>query len=303
MLSPAVTFLNGFSSRLGSLGLLTFPDALPADAQFCRLFSYAGGQWGSQDLKFQCKSITVKSDPARSYKAWWVLGKNGELAEIAGGAPTLRQIPGAGLMGLSEPYGYVEAIKSIGGELYVCGHGRQVYKQVGNDWVSIAGHILTHEPACGFFDIDGADAQHVYAVGWHGEIYFHDGQAWHRDDSPTTAHLGAVRCLGPDDVWICGNQGIVLHGHFNQWQRVDDAAFTGNWYSIEAFNGQIWLAGNDVLARIVDGAIERVDPGLGKPFTVHKLHAKDGLLWTIGRADILTFDGKSWSEVIHPDNV
>jgi len=43
----------------------------------------------------------------------------------------------------------------------------------------------------------------------------------------------------------------VLHGRSNQWQHLDDAALTDNWYSI----------------------------------------------------DILTFDGTTWSEVIHPDNV
>ncbi|AYB30144.1 WD40/YVTN/BNR-like repeat-containing protein [Chryseolinea soli] len=302
MTSPAVTFLTGYSSRRGALGLLTFPDMMDARAPFCRLFSYAGGQWGSLDLKFQCKSITVKSDPARNYRAWWVLGKNGQVAEIAGGAPNIDQIPGAGLE-VSKPYGYVEAIKNIGGELYVCGYGRQVYKQTATGWTSIADDILTRDTGTGFFDIDGTDQQHVYAVGWKGEIYLHDGKTWHRDDGHTTAHLGAVRCLGPDNVWICGNDGVVLHGRFNHWERLSDPAFVDNWYSIEEFNGQIYLAGNNVLARIVNGSIQRVDPGLGKPFTVHRLHAKDGMLWAIGSANILTFDGKTWSEVIHPDNV
>jgi hypothetical protein len=303
MSSPSVTFLNGFSSRQGVLGLIAFPDALDPKAMFCRMYGYANGAWGTNDIPFQCKSISIKVDVATGIRSWCVLGKNGEVAYISGGkVQEAVQIPGAGL-NTAQPYGYVEAIKRINGELYVCGYGRQVYKLIDEEWVSIADDILTRDRATGFFDIDGADAQHVYAVGWKGEIYFHDGARWHKDDSPTTAHLGAVRCVGPNNVWICGDKGVVLHGQFNQWHRLDDPAYTDNWYSIESFNGQIYLAGNDVLACISNGQIKPVDTGLGKPFTVHRLHAADGMLWAIGRANILVFDGKQWSEVIHPDNV
>ncbi len=300
--STAVTFLTGYSGRRGLLGLLAFPDMLDPKAMFCRMFGYLDGQWGTHDLQFQCKSITHWAGDAPFLRGWWVLGKNGEVCRISGGQLHLDQIPGAGL-NFEKPYGYVEAIKNIAGELYVCGYGRQVYKYVDGEWPSIAGGILTREKATGFFDIDGVDTAHIYAVGWKGEIYFHDGKSWHRDDSPTTAHLGSVRCLAEDDVWICGDKGVVLHGSFNRWQLIEDPAFTDNWYSIEAFGGKIYLAGNDVLACIEDNAIRAVDTGLDRPFTVHKLHAKDGLLWAIGRADIHVFDGSAWREIIHPDNV
>jgi hypothetical protein len=302
MPSTATTFLNGYSSRKGVLGLLSFPDILDPKAMFCRFYSYVNGDWGTVDLHFQCKSITVKIDESKGYKGWCVLGKNGEVADIAGGSqPLISQIPGAGL-DVAQPYGYVEAIKRIGGELYVCGYGRQVYKLIHEDWVSIADDILTRERATGFFDIDGCDASHVYAVGWKGEIYLYDGKTWQRDDSPTTAHLASVRCLGPDDVWICGDKGVVLHGHFNQWQVLGSPAFKENWYSIESFNGTVYLAGNDVLAFVDNGEIKMVDTGLSKPFTVHRLHAQDGMLWAIGRAHILAYDGAEWKEIYHPDN-
>jgi hypothetical protein len=241
MASTSTSFLNGYSSRKEVLGLLSFPDMLDPNAMFCRFYSYVQGSWGTFDLQFQCKSLTVRIDEKNGYRGWCVLGKNGEIADIAGGnPPRISQISGAGL-NVMRPYGYVEAIKQIDGELYVCGYGRQVYKLVDEQWLSISDEILTRERAIGFFDIDGKDERHIYAVGWKGEIYQYDGEDWHKDDSPTTAHLASVRVLGQNEVWICGDKGVVLHGHFNQWTQLGSDAFTGTWYSIESFNGKIYL--------------------------------------------------------------
>ena len=49
--------------------------------------------------------------------------------------------------------------------------------------------------------------------------------------------------------------------------------------------------------------IQPLDVGLGKSITTHRLHAKEGLLWSIGEKDILVYDGHAWKEIIHPDNV
>jgi hypothetical protein len=42
--------------------------------------------------------------------------------------------------------------------------------------------------------------------------------------------------------------------------------------------------------------------GLGRSITTDRLHASEGLLWSIGSKDILVFDGQTWKEVLHPDN-
>lgn len=298
-----VTFLSGHSAWKGLLGIITFPDMLKGDTTFCRFFTYNNGQWGRgrDDFQFDCRSLTYLIDDAHGYKAWWLLGKNGEAVEIKGGVPRIEQIPDAGL-NVERPYGYVSAIKTIAGELYVCGHGRQVYRRSSGAWQSIAGNMQTREGGTGFFDIDGASRSCVYAVGWHGEIFFYDGKQWQQDDSPTSAHLASVRVVAPDDVWIAGDKGVVLHGSFNRWRVLQSEDFPDNWYSIETFNGDTYLAANESLARVQGNTIVPVDVGLGRPITTHRLHAKDGLLWSIGEKDILVFDGTRWQEILHPDN-
>ena len=298
-----VTFLGGYSPRQGVLGVISSPDEA-GSAPFCRFYTYNSSkdQWGigPEDFQFNCRSISYLQDDPAGYKGWWLLGENGEAVEIRAGVATIEDIPGAGLE-VPQAYGYLAAMRTIGGELYACGYGRQVYRRRGQ-WSSIADPILTREIARGFRDIDGTGGDAVYAVGYHGEIYFYDGKAWHQDDSPTTEHLTGVRCVGPDDVWICGRNGVVLHGKYNRWQVIQAPAFTENAWCVEEFGGRIYLVASEGLAYIDGTSIKRVDVGLGRDITTDRLHACDGLLWSIGSKDILVFDGKVWKEVLHPDN-
>ena len=297
-----VTFLNGYSGRKGVLGVLAFPDMLSSDSVFCRFFTFIDEQWGRADFDFDGKSLTYLSLPGSGYRGWWILGKNGEIAEVTASGADVRQIPGAGL-NRSEPYGYVETIKSIAGELYVCGYGRQVYKRTDGEWVSISDTILTRESATGFFDMDGADGSQIYAVGWKGEIYFYDGKIWHRDDSPTNSHLSNVACADDGAVWIAGNKGVVLRGGFNQWTEISSDEYSGNWYGMAVYEGRVYLAGNQSLAYVDEETIQPLDVGLGRAVTTNRLFTKEGLLWSVGEKDILVFDGDHWREIAHPDNV
>ncbi|QDH71156.1 hypothetical protein [Marilutibacter alkalisoli] len=297
-----VTFLDGHSPRRNSLGLIAFPNNLDGRTNFCRFFSKTpDDRWFHTDFDFQAKAVSAIIQEHKGYKAWWVLGKNGEVAELVIGGPTnLEQIAGAGL-NRPQPYGYLESLKNIRNTLYACGYGRQVYRRDSNGWISIADSILTREEATGFFDIDGLDHDNLYAVGWKGEIYFYDGSRWLKDDSPTTAHLSSVKCLDDGTVFISGDRGIVLKGSFNHWQLIETEGFTGNWYGLESFNGAIYLAGNAEIARVEGSSIVPVNVA-EQPITTHRLDAREGLLWSIGESDIYIFDGDRWMEVKHPDN-
>jgi hypothetical protein len=297
-----VTFLNGHSGRKGLLGVMGFPDRLPSDNVFCRFFMYLDGKWGHADLNFDGKSVSYLINPQSQVRAWWVLGKNGEVARVNSSGTELEQIPGAGLS-QATPYGYVETIKNIADVLYVCGYGRQVYKRTDDAWVSISEDILTHDSATGFFDIDGLDGSHIYAVGWQGEIYFYDGSEWHQDDSPTNSHLSNVCCLKDGTVWIAGNKGVVLHGRFNQWREIRSDDHTENWYGMAPYQDKIYLAANQSLALVDGERIVPLDVGLERPITTNRLFEKEGLLWSVGEKDILVYDGEMWKEIVHPDNV
>ena len=95
---------------------------------------------------------------------------------------------------------------------------------------------------------------------------------------------------------------MVVHGQYNRWQVIHDSAFTDYWWCVEKFGGRMYLASSTGLAYIEGSSIRPVDVGLDRNITAHRLHASDGLLWSIGVKDILVFDGNTWQEVVHPDN-
>jgi hypothetical protein len=109
--------------------------------------------------------------------------------------------------------------------------------------------------------------------------------------------------VSSEDVWIGGDDGTVLRGRFNHWDLIKNDDISGNWYCIEEFNGTVYLAGNAVLGYVDGDSISILDVGLGTSFTTHRLHAKEGVLWSIGEKHILRFDGSAWTEIVHPDNV
>lgn len=299
------TFLGGYSAWKGLLGIIAFPNSLSSDYEYTRFYTTLDGQWGHQDFEFDTSSITYLNLPDQNYKAWWLVGKRGEVIEILGGKPRIERIDTAGT-GKGEKYGYIEKIVVIENELYICGYFRQVYKRVHDHWELISKPILVTDKktkAIGFESIDGISSSCIYCVGYKGEIWFYDGKKWHQEDSPTNQHLSDVQCIGENEIWICGDNGIVIHGHHGAWNVIhDEAEITENWWSVEHFNGRIYLAGDGVIGKIEDGKFEKVDTGLKKAITTGSLHAKEGLLWSIGEENIMVFDGKKWKEIICPDN-
>lgn len=301
MNQASVIFLNGFSPRRGSLGVLAFPDSMPSGTNFTRFFTKnPQDQWFHTDFDFDIKSLTATLSPNRN--SWWLLGKNGEVVEIViGGKTIVSRIEGAGLH-TANRRGYLQAITNISDNLFACGYGRQVYQLIDGKWRSIADEILTNEIGIGFYALDGINPSDIYVVGAKGEIFHWNGARWQKNQSPTSTYLAAIRSVSAEEHWICGNNGLVLQGQLDNWKIIDSGGFEENWYSIEKFNGQIYLAGNQSLATVIDDVIHPVDVGLGRKITTHKLHSKEGLLWSIGEKDILTFDGQTWTEIKHPDN-
>lgn len=298
-----VSFLGGHITFENIVGLLAIPKAMGNEYEFTRFYTTDQKQWFHLHYDFDIKSVTHRA-PTITDRAWWLVGKRGEVVEVKSGKSRLEIIPTAGT-GRGK-YGYLEKITVIDNDLYVCGYGRQVYKREEDNWVLLSAPILVaglDEMVPGFESMDGVSGDHLFAVGDEGEIWFYDGRSWHQEDSPTNANLSDIKCIDKDNVWICGDQGIVIHGRRGQWQIVcQEDELTENWWSIESFKGEIYLAGDDVLAKVVGNGVQRVPIGKKKDVTVNWLHANSNYLLTIGMDDAFLFDGDSWIELVCPDN-
>jgi len=295
----ALSFLHGHSPSRGVIGVIAVPRDLPASRAHCRVETYRDGAWHSLELDFQ--GVALAHVGTGAAMECWVLGREGDLAQVSADGVRRHRLPGAGSS--AEPaYGYVDALREVAGGLYACGHGRQVYGLHEGSWVRLSEAILTREEGPGFLDVDGVSAHALWAVGWLGEIWRYDGAGWQQEVSPTTAHLTSLRVLPNGDAWACGFGGVVLNRRGGRWRSVDPGVYRGNWYGLEVYDGEVYLAGHGRLARVDHGRVVAVETGLSRPFSTHRLHARDGSLWSVSENHLLHFDGERWSKVDHPAN-
>ena len=302
--TSAMTYLGGHSGRKGLLGVLAFPEDYPADTEFTVFYTMLDDQWWQQQFKFDIASVAYLADARHNTRAWWLAGKRGEIVEFSGGTPRVEKIATAGT-GPGDKYGYLSQIRVIDGELFVCGYRRQVYRQQDGGWELISRDILDNRkkgPWNGFEAIDGHSRNDLYAVGDEGEIWHFNGSEWQRCDSPTNQNLADVRCCD-GKVWVCGDGGIILCGDRNGWEilwSTPDPA--EQWWGIDCFMDETYVAGSLFLGKLQDGEIVAVDTGVQGTITAQTLQVKDGILWSIGARHILSFDGKRWTQHVCPEN-
>jgi hypothetical protein len=201
-----------------------------------------------------------------------------------------------------ESRGPLRSATNIEGLVHACGTGRQVYRRdAANKWVALDHGI---RPAAGdeepysFESIDGFSRNELYAAGVFGEIWKFDGKKWERIASPTNLILSKVCCAGDGKVYIAGQQSALVRGRANAWEIVPIDAFEDQIWGLAWFNDRLYLSTLSNVYRLEpDGSVVRVNMGKDQPETCYHLSAHDGVLWSIGRKDIMSFDGKRWTRI------
>lgn len=203
-----------------------------------------------------------------------------------------------------EVLGDIRDLRLIGGCLYAAGMNRQVYRREGpGQWSRRdAGMVIcppSTEDVTGFNSIDGLAERDLYAAGFGGEIWRYDGMRWQPIGSPTNLVLNRVRAVKPELVYICGKKGTILRGHADRWEVVDQADTEDELWDVEVFNEQIYFASTNNLYRLAgDDSLEPVKVGLTGNITYGSLHARDGVLLSVGRTAVIwTPDGKTWHDI------
>jgi len=217
-----------------------------------------------------------------------VVGEDGQVCVYVGGKKTDEQ--------LSPKPNLIRNARSISGEVYACGMKRQVYRRTGADaWMAMHASAPRKSETTGFESIDGYNEEEIYAVGWSGEVWQYDGMRWIDRDSPTNLILTAVCCAGNGVVYAVGQQGTMLRGRRDRWELVPwegevsvdlwDLCWFGDKLYVAAINGLFTLEGNVLVP---------VDFGIVDTPTCFNLTTADGVLWSIGRDDVLSFNGSAW---------
>ena len=302
---PVVFFADGVvvseSTMAFAAGFVDAPDAATSRV----LWLFEDG-WAADDVE---QDFIVSLTYSAQRNQVFALGRNGWVRSSGGngknfdfdsicGEYTEVQIAGA------SDRGVMSRVRAIGGGVYACGWGSQVYKLAGTEWRPFE-HGLDPSVRYGFLDINGPAEDDIHAIGMDGVIAHFDGTRWSVVDSITNLNLLSTACLANGEIVIVGADGTILQGHKDSWSNLSHPAVTGNLWDVEAYEGRLFL----VATSSPTGLFEQSHNGWvpvqhGSPTkpTTHRLCSGSGQLWSIGEYDLLKYDGVAWTVISCPEN-
>ncbi|UVH56359.1 hypothetical protein NWF24_26465 [Variovorax paradoxus] len=291
---------------------------------FARMCRYRGGAnppWNYFDLPTTISRATLFSpkqeagaSAASTVTAFVFLTEEGDVMHLPiGREPIAERIEGSGLWSDdSEGWGTMNAIAQIDSRLHACGGGGQVYRRSdAGTWEQIGTGLLRGKTETGGLTLNaiaGPHEQEVYVGGWRanvndGVLFCGNNRGW-KPMTSSFASISSIHVERDDSIWACGRRGTVLHGNridgFKDVSELDD---TRSYVDITSYDGQIFLATERGLYVHDNGTTRRVQTGLDPDHADgHVLQVVDGVLWSIGYADIVRFDGSRWERIAFPGN-
>ena len=286
-----------------------------------------------------------------------LLGAEGDVVHLSRPERHQERIEGAGTSNPgSKFYGQVLKLKQIGKHLYVIGTGGQIYVREGrDDWRMLTDAVLfdpeaernailsapdTSDPGyldwlmnslddpasrnIVFHDIAGLSEDAIYLCGEVGPgtkpvLCYWDGRTLEELSVPLEeAALTGIHVESPDSVWLCGREGVILHG-----SRARGFAPVNAQTRLNLFHGFApWRDQLLMPASVRPGGLWALDPrsrAFGRfeprlprvtrldsdpdfafegPFFVQ---AFGEIIWAVASKDIFRFDGTVWERIAHPD--
>lgn len=145
--------------------------------------------------------------------------------------------------------------------------------------------------------IDGFSLDEIYAVGWKGALLELQPSAMIPQTAPTSVILTDVACAGDGQVYACGQNGVLLRGRHKRWAVICEGATDENLWSVAWFKNRLYVATILSLYTVEDDALVPVRFGEDPPTSCYRLTIAHGYLWSVGREDILRFDGENWLRI------
>lgn len=244
------------------------------------------GEWANViNVKWDSTALAVARQPEEKLV---FIGEDGQVCTYVGGKSGKESLKPKPLL--------IRRAKAIDGHVYACGMGREVYKRTGeNQWIQINALAPKEEERTGFEAIDGFSESELYAVGWRGEIWHFDGSVWAAYPGITNLVLTSVCCAGDGFVYVVGQRGLFIKGRHDAWEVVDfDNDFSSDFWDVHWFNDKLYLTTMTGLYVFENGALNEVDVDDMLNTSFYRLASAEGVLWSIGSSDILSFDGKQW---------
>lgn len=229
-----------------------------------------------------------------------VLGRDGYFAEVS---VVSKQVRTETTVPIQIP-GYLEDVVFFQGVYFVCGAHRQVHQFDGRIWNRVDSDIYEPADVPKEFLLSMHAGQRLYASGAKGFAAKLDSASWTRFDSPTNVDLNAVLSSSDGSVLFAGGGGLLFRflpdGSWHQiaMDLYPDAIF----WSIDEFQGAIYLAAGNKVFRLVGEQLEPVDLPFSRQIEVYSLAASSNSLWLVGDECVYQYTGERWLEHVSPSN-
>lgn len=279
---------------------------LPAypDARVTRIVEYRQGQWSQlADLPEIVASLSVSH--ARGIPTIHAMLRNGVIHSWTEGKHHVEVID-------RNRHLFFNELKEVGGCLFACGAGHQVFRRIELGWSPIDVGIFI-DPKAGrsqamlatrsvLTSIDGQAADSLFVVGASGVIMYFDGASWSSTESPTNLGLMRIRRVG-DRMLACGYHGLVVEGGKDGWRILHHQHGSPSLFDIATFGDRVFLASEFSLFELRGSALSEVDvPTRAEP-TFGSLSGDESTgLVSVGGEDLFTFNGERWSRLECPWN-
>jgi len=268
--------------------------------------------WEYSSMNFNVSAITKYKDPQKEYSIIVCLSNEGNVRFFGNdeAEPFEEKIPKSGVFSKgAEGLGYMTGLNQIGDHLYACGGRCQVYKRQGpKKWIKMDEGIRQKvdtpiEDCRHLSDINGPSETEIYASGDHGTVLFWDGGKWSPVECPNYADLGQIYVESPDIIWIVGSDGTLLKGNIREGffnvSPLKELVFTG----VAKCGDLLYLSSDHGLYGWDGKNMKRVKTGLKPEHTdTHSVGCKDGVLWSVGRKDVVRLKDGKWTRIDHADN-
>ena len=197
----------------------------------------------------------------------------------------------------TEPrYGDIRSVSEIGGRAHAVGLEGMVYRLDDlSDWTRIDEGLSTDFNGRA---IHGSGISDLYAVGSKGRIAHFDGSRWSEADPLTNEHLTSVKCVPDGTVYIGGYKGTLIRGRKGKWKLLTSKEMKDDIWDFEWFKDQLYVSTMHGLYSLDGDRLCSVNFGNDIPETTYHLSAIDEMMWSIGRKDVMSFDGKTWTRIV-----
>jgi hypothetical protein len=107
-----------------------------------------------------------------------------------------------------------------------------------------------------------------------------------------------VKCAGDGKVYLAGHGGMLIQGRGDLWEIIPQEATQDDIWDIEWFNGELYVSTMHTVYRLTGERLDVVNFGDDAPKSCYQLSSANGVMWSNGEFDIMSFDGQKWSRIV-----